>query len=89
MLLQRSRGTTVAKVYVDLFRRWPETGALSRARVTSIESVIRTLGLTKRAVTLKALAQDVVRLGAVPDTLEGLLALPLVPRSSVVRTRVP
>jgi A/G-specific adenine glycosylase len=80
VLLQRSRGNTVATVYEELFHRWPDVVVLSRARVTSIGSVIRPLGLTKRATTLKALAQEITRLGAVPDTLDGLLALPGVGR---------
>ena len=76
VLLQRSRGKTVAKVYEELFRRWPTVEALSRARVSSIEAVIRPLGLTRRAVTLLALAREVLRLGGVPSSLEGLLDLP-------------
>ena len=80
VLLQRSRGTTVAKVHRELFRRWPDAGALARARVTSIESVIRPLGLAKRAATLHAMAADVAAAGEVPCTQEGLLALPGVGR---------
>ena len=76
VLLQRSRGNTVAKVYQELFRRWPSAAELSRARVPSIESVIRPLGLIRRARTLKELAREVARIDGVPNTLEGLLALP-------------
>jgi A/G-specific adenine glycosylase len=76
VLLQRSRGKTVAKVYEELFRRWPTAAELARARVPTIESVIRPLGLIRRASTLKELAREVVRLGGVPRKLEGLLALP-------------
>jgi A/G-specific adenine glycosylase len=76
VLLQRSRGKTVARVYEELFRRWPNASELSRARVATIESVIRPLGLIRRARTLKELAREVVRLDGVPRTLEGLLALP-------------
>jgi A/G-specific adenine glycosylase len=76
ILLQRSRGRTVAKVYERLFERWPTALALSRARASTIEDVIRPLGLTRRAVTLKELAGEVVRLGGVPRTLESLQALP-------------
>lgn len=86
ILLQRSRGTTVATVYEALFSRWPDADALARARVTSIESVIRPLGLTKRAATLRALAQEVTRLGSVPGTLDGLLALPGVGRYAASAT---
>ena len=76
VLLQRSRGRTVATVYEALFRRWPDAGALARARVPSIEAVIRPLGLVRRAATLRAMAAEVVRLGGVPMTREGLLLLP-------------
>jgi A/G-specific adenine glycosylase len=76
VLLQRSRGKTVARVYEEMFRRWPTAVHLSRARVSTIESVIRPLGLIRRARMLKDLASEVVRLEGVPRTLEGLLALP-------------
>jgi len=76
VLLQRSRGKTVAKVYERLFTRWPSPLALSRARTSTIEDVIRPLGLTRRAATLRELAGEIVRLGGVPRTLEELDALP-------------
>jgi A/G-specific adenine glycosylase len=80
VLLQRSRGITVAKVYERLFARWPDAEHLARARVDSIESVIRPLGLTSRAAKLRDLARTIVELGGVPDSLDGLLALPAVGR---------
>jgi A/G-specific adenine glycosylase len=76
VLLQRSRGATVAKVHEDLFGRWADAGALSRARVSTIGSVIRPLGLVRRAASLRAMAAEVVRSGGVPGTYEGLVALP-------------
>jgi len=80
VLLQRSRGKTVAKVYEELFRRWPDAAALARTRVSTIQGVIRPLGLLGRAATLKRLAAQVVELGRVPRTLEGLMELPGVGR---------
>jgi len=80
VLLQRSRGVTVAKVYERLFTRWPDAQHLARARVDSIESVIRPLGLTSRASRLRDLAKAIVELGSIPDSLDGLLALPGVGR---------
>jgi A/G-specific adenine glycosylase len=80
VLLQRSRGKTVAKVYEDLFRRWPDAGALSRAHESSIAKVIRPLGLVRRAGTLRAMAREVVRLGGVPRDLDALVTLPGVGR---------
>jgi A/G-specific adenine glycosylase len=76
VLLQRSRGRTVARVFDELFRRWPDAESLARARVSSIRSVIRPLGLVRRAETLKALARAVVERSGVPRTLEALLGLP-------------
>ena len=78
ILLQRSRGKTVAAVAVELFGRWPGSTELSRARVSSIEAVIRPLGLIRRAALLKALAIAVVERGSVPDSYEELVALPAV-----------
>jgi A/G-specific adenine glycosylase len=76
VLLQRSRGVTVAMVYEELFARWPDAEHLARARTASIQSVIRPLGLVRRAATLRELARAVVARGSVPDTLEDLLELP-------------
>jgi A/G-specific adenine glycosylase len=76
VLLQRSRGRTVAMVFDELFRRWPDAESLAKARVPSIRSVIRPIGLVRRAVTLKALAGAVLERGRVPKTLKELLALP-------------
>jgi A/G-specific adenine glycosylase len=76
VLLQRSRGKTVARVYEELFRRWPDAEALAGARVASIRSVIRPLGLVRRAEALRDLAGGVVERGGVPRTVEGLLDLP-------------
>jgi A/G-specific adenine glycosylase len=76
VLLQRSRGKTVAKVYEQLLRRWPDAEALAGARIASIRSVIRPLGLIRRAETLRELAREVVARGGVPNSVERLLELP-------------
>ena len=76
VMLQRSRGITVAKVYERFFGRWPDAQSVARAHVRSIGSVIRPLGLTGRAATLKALAREVTERGSVPDSFEELLSLP-------------
>jgi A/G-specific adenine glycosylase len=76
VLLQRSRGITVEKVFRTLFQRWPDAGSLARARESSIASVIRPLGLVKRAKTLRELAKEIEWRGGVPTTLEGLSELP-------------
>lgn len=76
VLLQRSRGTSVAPVYERLFERWPTAAELARARVDSIRSVIRPLGLIRRAETLKVIARAVTDRGSVPRSVGGLLELP-------------
>jgi A/G-specific adenine glycosylase len=76
MLLQRSRGKTVATVYDRLFARWPDAYVMSRARESSIAAVIRPLGLVRRAASLRAMAKEVVRRGGVPPTQSELLELP-------------
>lgn len=69
VLLQRSRGTTVAAVYKRFFDRWPSAEALAKAEVSEIEDVIRPLGLTRRAVSLKTMAVQVVEFGGVPSSV--------------------
>lgn len=86
VLLQRSRGRTVATVFDRLVERWPDAGSLANARVSSIASVIRPLGLVKRAATLKALAAAVVERGGVPSDLDALLDLPGVGRYAASAT---
>ncbi len=76
VLLQRSRGSTVTRVYRELFRRWPDAASLGRARVRTIENVIRPLGLVRRASSLRNMAREIERRGAVPTSVEELLTLP-------------
>lgn len=76
VLLQRSRGKTVAAVYQRLFEHWPNATSLAGARPDSIRAVIRPLGLVRRAETLRELAQAVVERGRVPDSVQELLELP-------------
>jgi A/G-specific adenine glycosylase len=86
VLLQRSRGKTVATVFERLFARWATAEQLSRARISSIGAVIRPLGLVKRAATLKGLAKAIAEAGGVPNDFEGLIALPGVGRYAASAT---
>jgi A/G-specific adenine glycosylase len=86
VLLQRSRGRTVAKVYDELLDRWPDADVLAAAPVHEIEDVIRPLGLIRRAETLRSLAEEVAARGSVPRTLEELMALPGVGRYAASAT---
>lgn len=76
VLLQRTRGENVVPVYREFLRRWPTPEKLARARLSTIENVIRPLGLTKRAPTLKALGSAIRDSGAVPSQPDDLSRLP-------------
>ena len=75
-LLQRSRSSTVAKVYPELFARWPTVRDLSRADVEEIRKVIAPLGLTSRSRVLLDLAAEIDRRGSVPRSSKALAELP-------------
>jgi A/G-specific adenine glycosylase len=76
VLLQRSRGRTVAAVYTELFERWPGARSLAEAAVEDIRDVIRPLGLVRRAESISRLAAEVVERGTVPRSIEELTDLP-------------
>jgi A/G-specific adenine glycosylase len=80
VLLQRSRGKTVAHVYEDLFDRWPGARELACASEEEILSVIRPVGLVSRATVLKSLAEETVRRRGVPSSPDELITLPGVGR---------
>jgi A/G-specific adenine glycosylase len=86
VLLQRSRGTTVAGVLEGLFSRWQDASALAGAPLQDIESVIRPLGLVNRASSLKKMAAEIVELGGVPRSVEMMLRLSGVGRYSASAT---
>jgi len=76
VLLQRTRAESVASVFPSFIQRWPDPASLGRARVSSIRSVIRPLGLAKRAPVLKALGQALETLDPSQMEPEALLKLP-------------
>jgi A/G-specific adenine glycosylase len=76
VLLQRTSGSHVSAIYDDFLRRWPTPECLARARVSSIMSMIRPLGLAKRAPLLKRLGAAIVEAGGVPREPEQLAQLP-------------
>lgn len=86
VLLQRSRGRTVAGVFDELFRRWPDAAGLAQASIEEIENVIRPLGLTSRGRTLKRMASEVEERGGVPRSVEAMLRLSGVGRYSASAT---
>lgn len=88
VLLQRSRGSTVAGVLQKFFERWPNPAALAAASVEEIEEVIRPLGLIRRAVLLKRLAVQVTERGEVPRSLQEMVRLAGVGRYAAAATLV-
>ena len=76
VLLQRTRGEHVAPVYEEFLRRWPTYRDLGRARLGTIESVIRPLGLAKRAPILKRLSEALIEIGGIPADPDRLEKLP-------------
>lgn len=88
VLLQRSRSRTVAKVYEDLFQRWPDAESLAAADEAEIRAVIQPLGLTNRARYLKGAAADVVARGGVPRSVQEMVRLAGVGRYAASATAV-
>ena len=76
VMLQRSRSSTVAKVYERFFDRWPDAASLAAAGESEVAAVIKPLGLVKRAASLIELASEIVRIGGVPRGRNDLMRLP-------------
>ena len=76
MLLQRSRSKSVSRIYMDLFDRWPTPQELAEADVSEIENLIRPLGLSSRATTIKAVAVAWFERGEPPCSSKELQGLP-------------
>lgn len=86
VLLRRSRGTTVAKVFHQFFARWPKQEDLAEARVEEVVEIIRPLGLIGRASQLVELGRQLAVLNVMPDTVVELCKLPGVGRYSASAT---
>jgi endonuclease-3 len=75
----------VNMVTPELFRRWPDAGALATAAPTEVEAVIRSTGFFRsKTKSLIGMARALVALhaGAVPSGMEALTALPGVGRKT-------
>lgn len=81
ILSARSRDETTDRVTEALFRRYPTPEALAGARTRALERLLRPIGFYRtKARYVRQAARHVLRRGAVPDTLEGLLEIPGVGR---------
>jgi endonuclease-3 len=69
----------------ELFRRWPDAGALATAKREEIEAVIRSTGFFRnKAKSLAGLAEALLERhgGEVPDSMDALVKLPGVGRKT-------
>ncbi len=82
VLLQRTQAPQVKDNYQAIAAALPTPSALATAPLTAIGEVLRPLGLAKRAVTLKRMAEELVARheGGVPSGVTDLMSLPGVGR---------
>jgi A/G-specific adenine glycosylase len=82
VMLQQTRAETVVPYYECFLSRFPTVEALAGAPLEDVLKVWEGLGYYARARNLHAVARQVVaeRSGRLPDTFEGLVALPGVGR---------
>lgn len=78
VMLQQTRVETVRERWPRFLARFPDVGALARAREQSVLKAWEGLGYYRRARALHAAAKAITREhdGQLPRTYEGLLALP-------------
>jgi len=81
ILSARSRDEMTDRVAKALFRRYPTARALARADLRAVGRILRPIGFYRtKARYVRGAAREVLRLGGVPRTMEGLLGLPGVGR---------
>jgi endonuclease-3 len=81
ILSARSRDETTDRVAKALFREFPTARALARADLRAVERILKPIGFYRtKARYVTGAAREVLRLGEVPRTMEGLLELPGVGR---------
>jgi A/G-specific adenine glycosylase len=76
VMLQQTQVLRVVPKWHAFLDRFPTTAACARAPLGDVLRLWQGLGYPRRARNLHAAALEVERLGAFPDTLDGLLALP-------------
>lgn len=81
ILSARSRDEMTDRIAKALFRRFPSARALARADLRVVERILKPIGFYRtKARHVTGAAREVLRLGEVPRTMEGLLELPGVGR---------
>lgn len=77
VMLQQTQTNRVVEKYGEFIRAFPTIRALSRAPLREVLRVWQGLGYNRRCLLLHRLAQAVAsQSGKIPDTMEGLIALP-------------
>lgn len=76
VMLQQTQVQRVIPKWHDFLERFPTTEACAAASLGDVLRLWQGLGYPRRARNLHAAATEMERLGAFPDTLDGLLALP-------------
>lgn len=76
LLLQRSRSGSVAKVYLEIFERWPTPAELATADDGELDRLVGPLGLKNRAAKVKAIATRWTDLDPKPANVAELQEFP-------------
>lgn len=77
ILLQQTAANRVAEVIIPFIERFPDWETLAVADITEVQELIFPLGIhRRRASTLVALAEELVKAGSMPTTRDGLERLP-------------
>lgn len=77
IMLQKTHSRVVPETWAEFSKRWSTPRKLSLATLRSLRSILRPLGLKKRAAWLRSLAISVTRKtgGEIPRAYEDLVAL--------------
>ena len=76
MMLRRTQARQVAPVYLRFLERWPALTDFLKARESELLDVLEPLGLKWRASNFLQVQTALKACGSMPETVEGLLALP-------------
>jgi A/G-specific adenine glycosylase len=76
VMLQQTQVSRVLPAWPGFLARYPDASACAAAPLAEVLGLWTGLGYPRRARHLHLAAVEIHRLGCVPDTLEGLLALP-------------
>lgn len=78
IMLRRTKADQVKDVYIELFKKYPDSYSISKADTKEIEELLYPLGLRWRVPSIISVAQHIQEKygGKVPQTREELIKLP-------------